>query len=388
MKLPNSTAEGVCPICGGSARPLLALQAQPIYQHPVAPEAQVPLPHYVDLSWVACGDCAHAWQPAFDSDLLEGIYRSYYYTPAPAGIGRQFHDDFLATLQEFRVSGPRRVLIEIGASAGEVLADLKALTGASRAYAFEPNHENAALASARGLDVRMRFFAGDVGRENLEKAELIYARHVIEHVFDFGDFFTGLDIVAAPGAHLVLETPSLDFHAGRGSLDPFHIEHIHVFSLRSLARLAGLRGWGLQRSTVTAHGNLIALFGRSDSLVEAPAPYLDGMQAAVTARALSLQELFANRELVFWGAGSAGVALARVIDREPDIWTDGNPNKVGKKFVGLGRHIVSPEEAMAEARALHAPILVITSSFQQEILPRVRQLGWAAPIFDAHGNSL
>ncbi len=100
------------------------------------------------------------------------------------------------------------------------------------------------LGKARGLDVREEFFTREAAAAaDIEPVDLIYARHVIEHIFDFEDFFVGVNAVTRPGADLVLETPSLDFHAAEGSLAPFHVEHIHVFALRSLARLAARHGW-------------------------------------------------------------------------------------------------------------------------------------------------
>jgi len=67
-----------CPVCGDAPRALLSLSKQPIYQHPVPADAQVPGPYVVDLNWVRCDGCAHAWQAHFDEQLLETIYRSHY----------------------------------------------------------------------------------------------------------------------------------------------------------------------------------------------------------------------------------------------------------------------------------------------------------------------
>src|SRR5690606_28170331 len=107
-------------------------------------------------------------------------------------------------------------------------------------------------------------------------------------------------------------------------------------------------------------------------------PSLQGLQDAVAQRRAHLRTRLEGRPLIFWGAGSAGVCLASMIGREPELWTDGNPNKVGKKFAGSTRVIISPERAFAEAgsAASGEPVLVIASSFVEEILPRVRQLGW------------
>jgi len=390
------TDERGCPVCGAASRPLLSLPAQPIYQHPVPVDAIVPKPHVVDLCWVACLDCAHAWQPKFDHALLETIYRSHYYTPAPDGIAEQFRNDFIAALTKFGLLTKRRhVLLEIGASNGDVLAELKRRTGAMYAYAFEPNSENAEVARRRGLDVRECFFDENSARDRLESAELIYARHVIEHVFQLDDFFAGLNAVATPSADLVLETPSLDHHAHRDSFDPFHVEHLHVFSLRSLAALSSVHGWRLIQSELTPAGNLIAAFKRIVSIPEIgrsepPAPILEGMQQAVERYRRHMLNILAGRQFVFWGAGSAGIRLASTIGRIPDYWTDGNPNKFGRKFVGLNGQIVSPEYAFEEAkyRCFGAPVLVITSSFVREILPRVRRMGWADEVYDLTGKSL
>lgn len=390
MTMNSTKSAPNCPVCGAAGKPLLALPAQPIYQHPVPEEAQAPEPHRVDLAWASCQACAHAWQPDFDAELLTNIYRSYYYTPAPDGLGVQFRNDFVATLVHFGLAGPRRVVLEIGASAGDVLKDIAGRSGAEIVYAFEPNVENASVARRCGLDVRERFFSADVVGENLEAVDLLYARHVIEHIFDFDSFFAGVNVVCAPSADLVLETPSLDFHAQRVSTDPFHIEHVHVFSLRSLQHLASRHGWGLHRATVTPAGNLISAFRRELLSPDSAAPQLEDLQRTIVERQAVLRQLFAPRYIGFWGAGTSGIALANIIGREPDVWTDGNAGKVGKKFVGLSSRIVSPEDALARlCSSLSAsPLLVITSAFIGEILPRVRQLGWRGEVYDYEGRRL
>jgi hypothetical protein len=128
-----------CPVCGHGGSPLLDLPGQAIYQHPVAADAVVPEPHKVDLSWTACNTCAHGWQPRFEPALLEAVYRNFYYTPAPDGIAVTFREQFLATLEEFGITGRRSVLVEVGASSGDLLAEVRERTHALRAYAFEPN---------------------------------------------------------------------------------------------------------------------------------------------------------------------------------------------------------------------------------------------------------
>lgn len=384
-----------CPVCNGVSQPLLSLPEQPVYQHPVPADAVVPEPHRVDLKWVACTECAHGWQPEFDASLLESIYRQHYYTPAPDGIAVQFRNDFRSALEKFGLVKPRQLLLEIGASGGDVLAEIRAATGARLAFAFEPDARNAALARGRGIEVREQFFGSATAGAFPHRADLVYARHVIEHVFDFKDLFAGLEAVAVPSADLVLETPSLDHHANTDAMNPFHVEHVHVFSLRSLARLAESHGWRLVHDVVTPDGNLIAAFRRvpeagdrgARSIPEAPV--LVSLQERVNSHRVRMRQLLDRRPLVFWGAGSAAVRLAILIGRAPDLWTDGNPAKVGKRFVGFDQLIVSPEVALAAGKGERgvAPLLVVASSFAREILPRVRQLGWSGEVLDLSGHT-
>ena len=391
------TATADCPVCGGASRPLLSLAAQPIYQHPVAADAFVPPPHAVDLAWVACADCAHAWQPAFDAELLERIYRQHYYTPAPDGLAVQFRNDFVSALKELGLLGPRRVVVEIGASDGGLLAEIQSKTAAGRAVAFEPDARNAALARGRGLEVREQFFGSRPLREHRKLADLVYARHVIEHVFDFADFFAGLDAIALPAADLLFETPSLDHHAGTSAVTPFHVEHVHVFSGRSLAALAQRQGWQLSPIPRHCRRQPDRKFRTGCRRREARSatrrrrsPHSAGSRRESTATAPACASSSLAGRLVFWGAGSAAIRLASTIGRAPDHWTDGNPAKVGKKFIGFDTLIEAPADALAAATAAagSGAVVVIASSFVREILPTVRKLGWRGETLDLGGNRL
>ena len=386
----NGRLSPLCPVCGGSGK----AASEPAEPADLSTPGAGPCGRARNLtqstsSWSACTDCAHAWQPNFNESVLREIYRSHYYTPAPAGIGVQFRNDFLAALESFRLNKLRGCCWRSGHPTATYLQSSKADWCVAhvcvRAEQGERGHCEATRHRCAG-----KFFGSDAADEDSNPVECIYARHVIEHVFDFGEFFKGVNAVVSPDADLILETPSLDFHAVQGSIAPFHVEHVHVFALRSLARLAAFHGWRYGDSVVTASGNLIASFKKGRVVCADSQAGPRGLQAKVARRREAMRQIFAGRRMIFWGAGSAGIALANTIGRDPDIWTDGNPNKIGKKFVGSTRGIVSPESAIAAGTspASDDPILVITSSFQDEILPRVRQLGWSGAVFDAAGNRL
>ncbi|MEO8006214.1 MAG: class I SAM-dependent methyltransferase [Betaproteobacteria bacterium] len=382
-----------CPVCGGVPKALLALAHQPIYQHPVPVDAQIPGPYHVDLQWVSCKSCAHAWQPEFDQQLLKNIYTSHYYTPAPVGLGVAFRNSFLSVLDSFKISGRAKVLLEVGASDGDVLAELKRKSGARLAYAFEPNQENATMARDRGLTVFERFFGDGDSCELPEQPDLIYARHVIEHVFNFAGFFSAVESIAKPSTDLVLETPSLDFHAVRGSLEPFHIEHIHVFSGSSLSRIAERYGWHLVHQSTTQAGNLIAHFKRHPETDQGgnPAPLiatkLGNLQSAANSYKTRMSQLVSARKFVIWGAGSSGANVMNLIGVEPAYWVDGNPNKFGKRFIGCHSVIVDPQSAFMKIKQDPSGdyVLIIASTFLDEIVPRLNELEWTQATYDLSG---
>ena len=177
---------------------------------------------------------------------------------------------------------------------------------------------------------------------------------------------------------------------------PFHIEHVHVFSLLSLATLAGRHGWQVTNAQTTEDGNLIAAFERlaaprgGAGIDQIPASTLARLQSMAESCRNRLQSLIQDRRVIVWGAGSAGVNVVKMMGREPDLWTDGNSNKVGKGFVGLQSRVVSPERALADASADATGnfLLIVASTFVSEILPRLRELGWRREVFDMMGNRL
>lgn len=379
-----------CPICGHTeSEPLLTLLRYPIYQHPVPPEASITQPWFIDLHYRQCLACQHAWQPDFDADVLSRIYENHYYTPSPDGVGAQFRDDFMAVMERFGLAvRSGRSLLEIGASSGDALSRLRDAVGSREVLAYEPNHENAARARERGLPVREEFFCAE-GVAGLPSFDLIFARHVIEHIFDFDDVLSALRQTSREGSDLVLETPCLDWHVQQESTAPFHVEHNHVFSIRSLAKLGERGGWGCEQYAVSEDGNLIMWFRRQLPSCDMPTRMAGAnLQSAMERRVRRLSELLDRRKLLFWGAGSASCKLISLLGRDPEYLVDGNPGKAGKVFVGSARHIAPAEETLRQIVALPSeewPVVVIASSFDREIRARLGELGWKGEVLSLYG---
>ena len=386
-----------CPICHHEQNDtLLKLNDFPIYQHPMADISNIPLPHAINLEYLICAQCAHAFQQNYDRDILENIYAHHYYTPSPENIGDTFRNEFIHFIQQNDIlKKVTSSIFEIGCSSGEVLFTLKSLNADSNCdyLAIEPNEETVITAKNKGLIVKKAFFTEKTAHELNFQADIIYSRHVIEHIFDFEDFFKAIAKVSHNTTQLILETPSLDWSIAHASIMPFHVEHVHVFSQRSLVSLANKLGWFEEQSNITVSGNLIISFTQTDKNKALPlAPKnKKTLQKQNNQNIKTLQNICKDKQFIFWGAGSGAVTLLALTKLQPLCIVDGNSNKVGKYFCGLNFTIGYAPEVIKELITNNKDInlvMIISSSFYQEIRSALVTLGWRGDIYSPYENNI
>jgi SAM-dependent methyltransferase len=382
----NTTPQS-CPVCGAAeSRTLLFLQDSPIYLHPVAADAQVPLPHTMSLDYRQCRDCGHAYRVGYDLEQLSAIYRNHYYTPAAPCVGVGVHDEFLDYLcrsPHFVGKTPASSL-EIGCSSGEMLADIQNHFGLGDAVVgIEPNHDTASSARKHGFRVIEEFFDADLAR-TLGTFDLVFSRHVVEHIDGLATFLDSLRLAAGTAGTVILETPSLDWALANANDTAFHVEHLHVFSKASLAAAGAAAGLTLIDMAETSFGNLIAMFRAKAVPLKVPQTDMTtDLQAKHDRRCRWLAERLSKRPVVFWGAGSASRILIQETGCRPAVLCDGNPGKAGKHFVGMSQEIgYAPDVvlAMVERDEDRSHLLVAASTFHEEIAREARRLGWRGDI--------
>ena len=356
----------------------------------IAP-VEIPLPHVLDLEYVICDSCGHGYQNEFDRGILENIYKQHYYTPSPDNVGVVFRNEFIDFFKENIKVSPSASIFEVGCSSGDVLAALQKEYPQYLLKAIEPNIETALVAKNKGFDVQHEFFTQAYTNTLNTSVDIIYSRHVIEHIFDFADFFSAADNISHHNSQLILETPSLDWSAEHGSVMPFHVEHVHVFSERSLVSLAGRYGWYKNKSIVTSSGNLIVIFIRQENhFVLPPAPEnFIRIQNRHTELISEAQQFCQDKNVVFWGAGSGAITLLALSQVTPEYIVDGNPNKTGKFFCGLDKSIGYAPNIISELVRQGKDIemmMVISSSFFIEITQELMKLGWRGDIYSPYQN--
>lgn len=374
-----------CPICSAAPVPLIAYPKQPVFMYPLPADADVEQ-IVVDLAYGYCPECGHGFQKQHHQEVLEKIYESHYWTPDHPDACHSLRDEFIDFCVPLRREmGDEGIsTLEIGASSGSILAALLERFPQDRLTGFEPNTINAQAAREKGVEMVNGFFTLESAREHGRRYDLIYSRHVIEHIFDLEEFFTAIGEASRDGATLILETPSLDESFRRDSQDPFHLEHVHVFSLSSMARLAARFGWELADSRITSFNNLVAVFKRGDgSTQEIPLPTPHTFEDRLPAWREVINGLPPGKSVLLWGCGLQGAKVLMLLGLDPAEILDGNPNKAGMRFVGIDKPIQNAlpfaENLVREGRD-RDHVILITSTFHQEIRADLDGIFWGGDV--------
>jgi SAM-dependent methyltransferase len=82
---------------------------------------------------------------------------------------------------------------------------------------------------------------------DIQKAQLVIAGEVIEHVDDPGSFLSGLHALLAPGGQMIITTPNayglFNVFASLAHREINHPDHVVMFTWRTLTNLASRHGW-------------------------------------------------------------------------------------------------------------------------------------------------
>lgn len=374
-----------CPVCSSQkSENMLSLEHQPIYQHPVSSTKGIKEPYFEDLYYFYCKNCEHAFQKTWDISVLSTIYEKYYYTPRPPDIGVQFQNNFMRTLNErFDVLNSANSILEIGCSAGEVLAKIALIYPDKVLAGFEPNRTTAARASSSGFRIYPEFFTDIAAQKIKNPFDIVFHRHVIEHIFDFEDFFKAHDNVCHCRTDLIIETPCLNWFAQNESMAPFHIEHVHVFSIHSLKILLEKYNWYLKDYRITSIGYMIGWFTRKKCNVIVPGVETPFRQTQwIKKNKRILKKTAKGKKLALWGAGSGGVKVMSSFNLCPDIIVDNNPAKAGKTFIGYEQLKIVEANVWIEQEYKNSDswLVVVASTYYEEISGRLKNAGWKGEI--------
>ncbi|MBK9041593.1 MAG: class I SAM-dependent methyltransferase [Bdellovibrionales bacterium] len=149
---------------------------------------------------------------------------------------QNFSDD-IATA--YLTHKPNSFVVEIGSNDGIMLQNFK--TQGFKHLGIEPSLNVANVARGRGINVLNKFFNSSTAKEvKLEhgKADAILAANVLCHISDIRSVFEGFRELLHDGGVIAFEDPYLGDVIQKNSYDQIYDEHMFLFSVNSVSKLA------------------------------------------------------------------------------------------------------------------------------------------------------
>ena len=330
-----------CPVCDGSDFiPLYALEALPVFQNIVYESAQEAVDALmVPINLQECLFCGFVHNPLFDPSLL--VYDKRYQNEQ--GLSPAFERHLDQTIQSFLEKGYKdKSVTEIGCGKGLFLEKMKR-QGFQNIKGFDPAYEG------DSPYISVSYF--DENSE-IEKADLIIIRHVLEHIEDPIAF---LQMVAKANNYhgdIFIEAPNFDWIRRSKAFWMVFPEQCSYFSLVSM-------------KNIFKEGDVFPVFGDQYLNVYSPLRFLNNIdidwrnfsaKGIVQDATLELNqniekvrqlfERYSDREIIIWGGSARGVILVSILDKDRQkvhCLIDINEKKQGKFIAGTGHAIHSPQ---------------------------------------------
>lgn len=312
-----------------------------------------------DIRLGFCKRCGHIFNLAFNPELMEytGAYEnSLHFSPR-----FQSYANSLATrlIEQYDLHG--KDLIEIGCGQADFLRLLCRL-GGNRGVGFDPSYvrEDNGPVETEQITIIQDFYSE---RYADHKADLIYSRHVLEHVQFPRDFLTHVrnSIGCRHQTAVFFEVPNVMFSLRYLGIWDVIYEHYSYFSLSSLSYLFTACGFEVTHLSETYEKQFLCIEAlpqqgrkgsisnseyRPEGMVSLVATFAGSYQNMIKTwqRNLELMKARGQRAVV-WGAGSKGVTFLNSLKIQDQVAhvVDVNPRKQGKYVAGTGQQIVAPE---------------------------------------------
>jgi C-methyltransferase C-terminal domain/Methyltransferase domain len=374
-----------CPLCQGHrVVAVLHVKAVPVHQNLLAAtEAEALGCPRGDIALSHCLDCGFVFNAAFDARLMSYTPR-YDASQAHSPAFRRYLDGVAEGLVDrHRLRG--KMLVEIGCGDGDFLVRLCRL-GESTGVGFDPSHPGGQILPSLTIVPEPYGPAhGDL------KADLICARHVIEHLDRPAALLELVRSAVGDRADVLVcfETPRLEWILERVAFWDVFYEHCSYFAMPVLRELFERCGFVVTGSWVAFEGQYQWLEARParawsrtppsgrrpvglDARVEAFAAASDAARSRWLGR---VEGLARDGGCVVWGAGAKGVTFLNALGLSRELVpavVDLNPRKQGSYVPGTGQPVVAPPR-LRDYAVRHA--IVMNPYYAGEIEALIRAEG-------------
>ena len=388
-----------CPICDSShVEPLFSFNNFPFFTVPLPKdgkkrvlekytEKQLSAPLHVKT----CTQCYHSFLNSIpDQEILNFLYSNYYSYPSP--LKEQFEPERDNHFLEFFQKNKETIcngdfskhILEVGCFDGYILYHLQQqgfnVTGCDPSVGAE-------IGKTFGLNIQKEFFDPNNYLNNEIKFDIVISRHFIEHTINPNELILNLKSVLKNGGMLILETPNIQHFLEKGLLEVFSLQHITLFTSKSLEYLMNRSGLEVLLIEKTPD-NLIVLARKSTPYKQiSPNSFgniINQFNRQVIKNKKRIEYVikdFINKEssIAIWGAGGFGIAALILYDIPPEkieFYIDSDHQKWGMEYLTNYIPIISPEEAKEKIPDL----IIVASMYGNGILNATKNNGFNCPV--------
>ena len=378
-----------CPVCGSNEmRLFVEIKQVPVHCNLLWPDRNAALEAPkgdIDLGY--CPVCGHCVNMAFDPNLME--YNQAYENSLHFSPRFQAYAESLAAGLVERHNLHHKELVELGAGQGDflrLLCDLGPNYGWGFDAAYVPNEVDE-------VDELLTFIQDFDWQSHLDHApDLIYSRHVLEHIERPLEFMQLIREVIGSKQETVVfhEMPNMAYTLRELAIWDIIYEHCGYYSPQSAAYLFKTTGFSVLQVAETYAGQFLTIEGiptTSNSIDEDVD--LGALQAQILSFAAEYRSKVAywqhelaqwaaqGKRVVAWGAGSKGVTFLNILQTQAQIAyiVDINPRKKGMHVVGSGQEIVHPEFLREYKPDV---IILMNPVYKEEIKSMMSEMGLTA----------
>ena len=177
-----------------------------------------------------CENCGHVQTRYRVSQDTRYKETEYSFVSSHSESYRKYWNEFA-----LKHTNPGQTIVELGCNDGYLLK--KCEDNGCHAFGIDPSEAMVTIALARGLDVFCGYFEdGIISRDNC--VDLLIACNVLNHVDNIQRCMETAFNVLKDDGRFVIQVPSWSWMVENGGFDQVYHEHVHYFSVASMASMA------------------------------------------------------------------------------------------------------------------------------------------------------
>jgi SAM-dependent methyltransferase len=232
-----------CNLCGSrNIRKVIDLGLHPLADTFLTPEDLRDEQSFYPLQVGLCLRCGYVMSLYIVSAEKRYQAKAYSYDSSNSPISIR-HFDQMATriIQENKLS-KKDLVVDIGSNVGTLLGFIKEKSSA-RILGVEPSQNIVMIARKNGIPTVNSFFDSHLTCGLKEKAAVILATNVFNHIENQIDFIRSVKKFLSKDGELIIEVPYLVTLLEKGAFDTIYLEHVSYFTVGAHNRFFNEHGF-------------------------------------------------------------------------------------------------------------------------------------------------